>query len=317
MNTFKSLFKKVIGGSELVNYIAVLVASAFWGTSGIFVKFFSTETQISALALAFWRDVSTAILLLIIIGLLRPSWLRVQLVDIGWLATMGGILGIFHVFWNLGVVFNGVQVATVQQAAMPAIVALVAWLIWRELITSSKILAIILAFIGTVLVSGLNIMNQEINLSGLFIGFSIPILYAGWTLSTKKVREKYNPFTTLTFAFIFASLVLLPFQLFTSQPQIIPSIAWIWFLGLILVSTIAGFSIYVFALGRLQVSIASILAMSEIVFVAIYAFILLDEQLSASQILGAVLVMGSVLFLSWHGLQTNIKEKIYVEDTKT
>lgn len=307
MTFYSRLFKRVIGGSDLVSYVAVVISAAFWGTSGVFIKFISTETQISALALAFWRDFTTFILLFAIVGLLRPSWLRVQLTDLGWLATMGGILGIFHVFWNIGVMFNGVAVATVQQAAMPAIVALVAWLFWREPITSSKILAIILAFLGTVLVSGLEVMGQEISISGLLEGFSIPILYAGWTLSTKKVREKYNPITTLTYTFLFASLVLLPFQFFTIQPKLVSSIAWIWFSGLILVSTIAGFSIYVFALGHLQASVASILAMSEIVFVAIYAFILLDEHLTTSQILGAALVMGSVLFLFWHGLQTNKK----------
>jgi drug/metabolite transporter (DMT)-like permease len=46
--------------------------------------------------------------------------------------------------------------------------------------------------------------------------------------------------------------------------------------------------------------VASILAMSEIAFVAIYAYFLLNERLTASQILGAVLVVGGVLLLSWY-----------------
>jgi drug/metabolite transporter (DMT)-like permease len=45
--------------------------------------------------------------------------------------------------------------------------------------------------------------------------------------------------------------------------------------------------------------VASILAMSEIAFVAAYAYILLGERLTVSQILGAVLVVGGVLLLSW------------------
>ena len=69
-------------------------------------------------------------------------------------------------------------------------------------------------------------------------------------------------------------------------------------------STIAPFSTYTFALGRLQASVASILAMAEIPIVAVYAYFLLDERLTASQILGAVLVVGGVLLLSWHRWQT-------------
>jgi drug/metabolite transporter (DMT)-like permease len=40
------------------------------------------------------------------------------------------------------------------------------------------------------------------------------------------------------------------------------------------------------------------MAMSEIPIVAVYAYVLLDEQLSASQVLGALLVVGGVLLLS-------------------
>lgn len=287
--------------SDLIGSLAVLLAAATWGTSGICVKFIAANTGISALALAFWRDITTFLVLLIGLGLLRPAWLRVQRVDLGWLIALGGSLGIFHVFWNLGIFLNGAAVATVQQAAMPAIVAIAAWLFWRESLTWSKIVAIIMTFIGTVLVSGLDVLGQvDLSLGGLLVGLGIPITYATWTLFGKKTREKYNPATILTYAFGFAALVLLPFQFFTPQPWPVTSTAVIWFAALIAVSTIVPFTVYTFALGRLPASVASILVMSEIAFVAVYAYVLLDERLTASQIVGALLVVGGVLLLSWH-----------------
>jgi DME family drug/metabolite transporter len=285
--------------SDLLGSLAVLLAAACWGTSGVFVKFVAADIDISALSLAFWRDITTFAILLAGIGLFRPRWLRVQKADLRWLAGMGVSLGIFHVFWNLGVLLNGAAVATVQQAAMPAIVAVIAWLIWREALTWSKAVAILLTFVGTVLVSGLDVLGQvNLSLGGLFIGLGIPVTYASWTLFGKKVRETYNPLTTLAYAFAFGALVLLPFQFFTPQPWPIPATALISFAGLILLATIAAFSVYTFGLGRLQASVASILAMSEIAFVAVYAYVLLDERLTASQVLGAVLVVGGVLLLS-------------------
>jgi drug/metabolite transporter, DME family len=285
--------------SELAGSLAVLLAAAAWGTSGIFVKFVAAETDISALALAFWRDITTFTVLVTSLALVRPAWLRVDRAHLRWLVGLGASLGVFHVFWNLGVFLNGAAVATVQQAAMPAIVAIVAWMLWRESLSWPKIVAIVLTFVGTVLVSGLDVLGQaRLSFGGFLIGLGIPITYASWTLFGKKVRQTYNPLTTLTYAFGFGALVLLPFQAFTPQPWPVPAMGLVWFAALILLSTILSFVAYTFALGHLPASVASILAMSEIAFVAVYAYFLLGERLTPSQILGAVLVIAGVLLLS-------------------
>jgi drug/metabolite transporter (DMT)-like permease len=277
-----------------------LLATACWGTSGIWVRFVVDASGISALALAFWRDITTFLVLLVGLGLLRPTWLRVKRCDLKWLIGLGASLGIFHVFWNLGVTLNGAAVATVQQAAMPAIVALVAWVIWSEPLTVPKVLAIILTFVGTVLVSGVDVLGQaDLTLSGFLVGLGIPIFYAGWNLFGKKVRGDYNPATTLTYGFGFGALVLLPFQFFTPQPWPVTTAALLPFAGLISVATILAFMVYTFALGRLQASVATILAMAEIPFVAVYAYFLLDEVMTPDQVIGAALVVVGVLMLSW------------------
>jgi Cys-tRNA(Pro) deacylase len=290
--------------SDLVGSLAVLLAAACWGTSGVFVKLIAADTDVSALSLAFWRDVASFLVLLTGTALLRPAWLRVRRADLGWLLALGGAVGFLHAIWNLGVFLNGVAVATVQMAAMPAIVAVAAWLIWRESLTWSNILAIVLTFVGTALVSGLDILGEaELSLGGLLVGLGIPGMYAAWTLIGKKVRQRHNPLTTMTYGFGFGVLVLLPFQFFTPQPWPIQPSTWLWFVGLIAIATTIPFSIYTFALGRLPASVASILAMSEIAFVAVYAYVLLGERLTASQIIGAALVVGGVLVLSWHRWQ--------------
>jgi DME family drug/metabolite transporter len=279
--------------------------------SGIFVKLVVASSDVTSLALAFWRDLSTFLVLLTGVGLLHPAWLRVRRRDLPWLIGLGASLGIFHVFWNLGVLLNGAAVATVQQAAMPAIVTVAAWLIWREPLTWNKILAIVLTFVGTVLVSGLDVLGQaELTLIGLLVGLGIPFTYASWNLFGKKVRQRYSPLTILTYGFGFGALALLPFQFFTPQPWPVPPLSWLWFAGLILVSTILPFSAYTFALGQLPASVASILAMTEIPIVAVYAYFLLDEQMTGDQVLGALLVIGGVLFLSWRGRRNTTQPNV-------
>ena len=285
---------------DLIGSLAVLLATACWATSGLFVKLIMAHQEVSALALAFWRDLSTFLVLVTGLRLIRPSWLKVDRRDLKWLAGLGASIGVFHIFWNLAVFLNGAAVATVQQAAMPAVVAIAAWLIWREPLTSRKILAIVLTFAGTVLVCGVSVLGQaNLTASGLLVGLFLPIFYAAWNLFVKQARITYNPFTTLTYGFGFAALVLLPIQFFTPQPRGLPGSVLLTFAGLIGISTIGGFSVYTFALGRLQASIASILAMIEIPIVAVYAFLLLGERMTVDQVIGSVLVVAGVLMLSW------------------
>lgn len=286
--------------SEVIGYLAVLLATACWGTSGIWVQFIADSSHISPLALAFWRDFVTFLVLLLGVGLLHPAWLRVNRRDLKWLIGLGGCLGIFHVFWNWGVMVNGAAVATVQQAAMPAVVAIVASLIWSEPLTGRKIAAIILTFVGTVLVSGIDVLGDtNIGLGGFLIGLGIPLSYAAWNLFGKRVRGGYNPVTTLAYGFGFGALVLFPLQFFTPQPWPVSTETVLWFAGFIGMATLLGFSLYTFGLGRLQASVATILAMAEIPIVAVYAYFLLGDRMSVDQMVGAALVIAGVVMLSW------------------
>ncbi len=285
---------------DMLGSLAVLLATACWGTSGLFVKLILSNQEVSALALAFWRDLVTFVVLLLALRLLRPRWLRIGRVDVPWLVGLGVSIGVFHIFWNLAVFLNGASVATVQQAAMPAIVAIAAWLIWGEPLTAGKIMAIILTFVGTVLVSGVKITGEtDLTLAGLLVGLGTPITYASWNLFIKRIRKDHNPFTTLTYGFGIGALVLLPTQLFTAQPRSVSPVVLVHFAGLIGIATIGGFSIYSFALGRLQAGVATILAMAEIPIVALYAFALFGERMTVEQGIGTLLVVSGVLMLSW------------------
>lgn len=281
--------------SASAGYLAVLIAAAWWGTSGLFVKYIAGQAPVSPIALAFWRDLLTFLTLLIGVGLVRPSALRIRRDDVPRLAAMGATLGAFHVFWNLGVLLNGAAVATVQQAAAPAVVVVVARLVWREPLTWRKFLAIGMTFAGTLLVSGIS-SPAPLSWLGLLIGFCLPFAYAGWILFGKSVRGQYSPFVMLTYGFAFGALALFPLQFFIDQPWSAPASWWIGMAGWI-VQTIVAFAAYLFGLARLPAGIASIVAMSEIAFVSCYAYYLLGEQFTWIQILGVASVVAGVLLL--------------------
>ena len=93
-------------------------------------------------------------------------------------------------------------------------------------------------------------------------------------------------------------LALLPFQF--SQPPVEIN-AWrpvAAFAGLVLITTIAGYGAYAWALRHLQASVASILALTEVPFASLFAFLLLGERMSWLQVLGALAILGGVVLLA-------------------
>jgi DME family drug/metabolite transporter len=289
---------------RLVGYVAVLVACSFWATSGIFIKMIMRQSQTPAVILAFWRDLAAFVVLLVLNLSLKSHSSLLKRSHWPWMVALGVSLGVFHVGLNFAVDLNGAAVTTIQQAAMPAIVVVVERIIWREALTRQKVIAILLIFSGTVLISGLAAVGKEdFSATGLVAGFSIPALYAAWSLLGKKLRHDYSALPILTHAFGIAALVLLPFQFRSVHPWPITSNVWLCFAGLVGVSTVGGFVVYTFSLGRLPAGVVTIMAMSEIVFSALLAYIYLNETLSPLEILGAlVIVVGIASLFAPHGL---------------
>jgi drug/metabolite transporter (DMT)-like permease len=284
----------------LIGIIAVLLAAACWGLSGIFVRLIMAGVDISSLALAFWRDTISFLAFLTLGFSTQRNRMIIRRSDWPVIAGMGISLGVFHVALNLGYRLNGAAITTVQQAAMPAIVLVVARMVWKEPLTGFKIFSLVLIASGTVMISGiLEAGTADVSAAGIAVGFLVPGLYAGWSLFGKALRKGYSPVVTLAWAFGIAALVLLPCQAFTGKlmPPSAPLRIYLWFGGLIGISTVFAFSAYTFALGRLPAGIASILVMSEIAFAVVYARIFLGEVLAAVEILGSGIVIVGVLLL--------------------
>lgn len=291
---------EVTAGVSYVGILLVVLATAFWSTSGIFISLVVEGTGITPIGLAFWRDISTFFFLVLGVGILKPDLLKVRRRDYPWLAAMGAIsIGFFHVLWNISVLVIGVSVATVIQCNAPIFVTLMAWIIWGESLTRYKIIAILLASLGIVLISGVNSLESaKIPLYGLVVALSSAIFYGSFSLFGKKLVGDYSPWTILTYVFGFATLALLPFQLGRPVPLPQEPVTYFYFLALVVVTTITGFGLYTNSLSRLEASIASIVSNTEVPFAAILSYIILGERLDAWQILGALLVVGGVSLIS-------------------
>jgi len=284
----------------LSGIVAVLLAASCWAMSGIFVNLIMESGGVSSLLLAFWRDTVSFLAFLALGIAVQRDRMSIRREDWPIIAGMGISLGTFHVALNLGYQLNGAAITTVQQAAMPAIVLIVARVIWKEPLTGLKIFSLVLISSGTVFISGLlQTGAPDINPTSIAIGFLVPALYAGWSLFGKALQKGYSPVVTLVWAFGIAALILLPCQAFTGSllPPAVPARSCVWFCGLIGISTVLAFFAYTFALARLPAGIVPIVVMTEIVFAVFFARLFLKEILSLIEIVGTATVVGGVLFL--------------------
>jgi drug/metabolite transporter (DMT)-like permease len=285
-----------VGGLALV-----VLASACWAMSGFFITYIVAGSDISASSLAFWREVFTGGILFVGIRLFQPSLLHVKRRDLVWLAAMGALgIGLLHLTWVLSVVANGIAVATVFQYNAPFFVAVASWFLWREPLTWRKIVAVVLAFGGTILVSQFDWRTgSQITLAGALAGLGTAVAFSNITLFGKKLSGNYSIWTILLYNFLFGAIALLPFQIGRSLPNTVSVTAGAAFLGLVFVPTIVGYAFYNIGLDRLQSSIAVIAATMEVPFAALVAFIAFKQRLDGWQMLGALLVVGGVVLLSW------------------
>ncbi|PKO20532.1 MAG: hypothetical protein CVU38_19610 [Chloroflexi bacterium HGW-Chloroflexi-1] len=221
----------------------------------------------------------------------------------------GGIgIGTFHVLWNITVLINGVGISTVLQCNSPVFVTVFAWLLWREPLTWRKWAAIALAGIGTILIARPGALTGvQLTALGLSTALAASLAYSGITLFTKKLAGNYEPWTILVYAFGFAALALLPFQIGRPLPGPISPTAAGAFLALVLITTIMGYRTYTSGLRRIQASVASIVATSEVPMASLLGYVFLAERMDGWQIVGAGLVVSGVILLSLNGRRPRLK----------
>lgn len=286
--------------SKIAGLALVVLATACWSTSGIFISWVVEGSGITPVGLAFWRDITTFTFLLVGLTSFRPELLRIKRQDVPWFAAMGAIsTGLFHVLWNTAVLLNGVSVATVIQCSAPIFVTVMAWLLWREPLTPLKFLAILIAGVGIVLIARLdNLAQPDITFYGLVVSLLSALAYGSLSLFGKKLAGSYSSWTILVYVFGFASLALLPFQIGRAGPWPVPTQTLLSFAALVIFTTITGFGLYTTGLRRLQASIASITSNTEVPFAAVLSYFILGERLDLPQVIGAMLVVGGVLLVS-------------------
>jgi drug/metabolite transporter (DMT)-like permease len=240
----------------------------------------------------------------------RPDLLHIRREHLRYLAAYGLLLSLFNAAWTTAVDLTGAAVATVLVYCSAGFSVVLGWWFLDERLNRGKLLAVVCALGGCVLVSGA-LESGSANLSGLLIGILAGLCYAVYTLMGRSASQRgLNPWTTLVYTFSFAAGFLLIYNLLPGDfiPGAAERPADLFWLGhawrgwgvlilLAAVPTVAGFGLYNVSLTYLPSSVANLIVTTEPAFTAVIAYFFLGERLNAVQIAGSLLILGGVVFL--------------------
>jgi threonine/homoserine efflux transporter RhtA len=137
---------------------------------------------------------------------------------------------------------------------------------------------------------------------GLLFAFAAAVTLAIYLVGSERAGVRYDAFTTLTWAFGFATLFWLlvrppwafPFGQFASLEHIALG------LGVAILGTLAPFLLNVSALRHLPAPRVAVVATLEPVLASILAWVVHGEALTALQVLGGMLVLTAVAWVQAH-----------------
>lgn len=199
--------------------------------------------------------------------------------------------------------YTTIAISTVCYYTQPMFLILGAAVIFREKLSSKKVICVIIAFAGMVLVSG--ITGTGIGKDGMKgIGFAVAgaILYAAIVLINKGLKDISSYDTTMT-QLAFAAVFVAPYVLITEDVSSIslPLSGVMWMLIMGVLHTGIAYVIYFKAVKTLQAQTVAIISYIDPVEAVLLSAFFLKEPISISIIAGAVMILGATAFSELSG----------------
>lgn len=280
--------------------LCVLTAATLWGSMGLFVRRLNAA-GLYALEVTQLRILVGLVLVGAYLAVFHRDMLRVRLRDL-WCFAGSGICSLlfFSYCYFTGMTMTSLSVICVLLYTAPVFVMLLSVLLFRERMTRSKLLALLLTFAGCCLVSGL---GGETHLSGaaLLLGLGSGFFYGLYSIFSRyAIQRGYSSWTITFYTFAFCSvacLFLSDWSAITSTVSADPTLL-IWIVLLGLVTAFFPYVLYTRGLEQMESSRAAILASLEPAVATLLGVLVLHEPLTISNAAGIVLVLGGIAVLS-------------------
>ena len=280
--------------SKTIGFIFVLLSGVGFGFLGIFGRL-AFQSGMSVGELLTFRFFMAAILLWASILIFRPKLVRLPFRQV-LISIFLGVFG-YAVFSTL--YFRSIEGISVPLAALilftfPIFVNLSAHFFLKERMHSHQTMSLVIACIGmAILLWGPIIVNS---LSSVVSAFLAALCYSIYVLVSGKLQKKVPPLSSSLYVISASAIALFLFH----GPDPVRLIEFslkqkLIILGIAVVSTIGPLTLFLAGLQRMSSSKASIVVMIEPVVATVAAWLILSEQLTWLQLLGALMILAALV----------------------
>lgn len=279
--------------------ILLALGCSIFGFLGVCTRHFFA-LGLNSFDISFIRQSLTAAALFVIIILTDRKVLSVDRKDILFLVAFGAVKLLSDIALFKAQENTTLALSALLQMTFPYYTLILSLFIFHEKITSRKLVAMFVAFLGCMLVTGgffdMDNSNTLGILCALFSGLCFGLYIIGNSIYVGKGK---NPETFVFYCFLVSALIDLPFVDLGHTVSVVATLdsigyALVFGLGLTLIP------MFLMAVSAryIEATTISVINMVEIVAAALVGFVFFGESLSASNILGMILVMSSVVILN-------------------
>lgn len=289
--------------NKKLSSLFVILAGVLWGIISIFVNYLA-DNGFSSVEICFARIFSCAIMLFLFLLCYKKELLKIAPRDI-WMFVGTGIvsLTLFSLCYFTTIIKIDASVAVSLLYTSPVFIMLLSALLFKEKITSIRVVSIIMTVVGCALVSGFAGAKSGVGVKSIIIGIEAGLFYALYSIFARYALKKYHPLTINFYTFLFSSIA---FSIIV-KPNGITHIACAKSMVLF-VMVLSGFLcgvlpylFYTSGLKGLDTSVAGVLVAVEPLVGAVVGIVGFKESSSPMKILGIALILSAIVISSLVG----------------
>ena len=280
----------------------IILAGCLWGTMGLFVRRLNTM-GLGSMEIVVMRCILAAMILFPTTLLKNRRLLAIKpknllpLVASGWASIL-----FFNFCYFSTISLMDLSAAAILLYTSPIFVMLLSLIFFKEKLTIRKLLALLLAFGGCCLVSGIASSDTAITMQGLLLGLGSGLGYALYSIFSRiSLNQGLDSITITDYTFLFAAIG----GVFLADLGAIGEVYAQYgseFLGFAilytLVTTVFPYLLYTKGLSEIENGPASVMAAIEPVVATILGFVAFSETPTISAILGIILVLLALILLN-------------------
>lgn len=288
--------------SKIISVLCILGAGILWGTMGIFVRHLAVY-GFRPLQIACLRIVAAGILFFLYLYIVDKEKLKIKKKDLPLFIGMGwGSILFFTICYFMTIQTTSLAVAAILLYTSPIFVMLLSAVFLKEKITGKKLTALVLAFLGCILMTE-TAEGAGITKLGFLIGLCSGLGYGLYSIFGSVLLKKYHPYTVSSYAFIFAgmgALVICDAKDITNKIAASGKGAFVlcFILLTAVVTAVVPFLLYTVGLANVEAGKAAIMAMIEPLMAAIVGIAVFGETLTIGALLGMICVFLAILILN-------------------